>query len=84
MNQPLGEFCPVCGLNQHEEVLRLAGETCGCCGTQYTGYFAKDIVIRLRQRWIDDGYQWSWRYGRPRNWDPSTQMQQIPEAFRIQ
>ncbi len=82
MYEPLGDYCPVCGLEQEDDVAKLTGYICVCCGEEYSGYFPKEYILDLRQKWIEAGYAWDVPRERPPDWDPQEQMKNIPVAFR--
>jgi hypothetical protein len=78
-----GTICPICGWDQEEEIYRLMGHICDCCGTQFAGiYFVREDAVKERQRWIDTGYPWFRPRRRPKGWDPEEQFNQMPAKYR--
>ena len=82
MYEPIGDYCPVCGLDQEDDIAKLMGYICYCSGTEYQGDFWKEGIIELRQNWIKSGYAWFEPSKRPPNWNLQEQMKNIPDVFR--
>jgi hypothetical protein len=83
MEKVEGTICPFCGLDQEEEIYRLMGHICDCCGTEYDGiHFVREVAIPMREQWIKDGYPWFFPRRRPKGWIPEEQLNQIPAKYR--
>lgn len=56
---------------------------CACCGVEF-GY--EDFTVRgcrvTRKKWFERGTPWFEPEFRPDDWDPQTQLDQIPQRFR--
>ena len=77
-----GQYCPICGLDQEEDIRHLTGRFCACCGVEYLTDFERAGVIEIRQKWIAGGYSWFRPHLRPPGWDPEEQMKNIPQEYQ--
>ncbi|ALG10680.1 DUF2087 domain-containing protein [Kibdelosporangium phytohabitans] len=57
-------------------------DICLCCGTQF-GYqdTVLDGVWSVRAKWAAEGHQWSSPEFRPPDWEPGTQLAQVPDRW---
>jgi hypothetical protein len=81
-------FCRVCGLKQTtppwgENNKSPSFEFCVCCGTEF-GYNDATLkaVLTQREKWIKSKFVWFKDSLKPKNWDPITQMKDIPNKFK--
>jgi hypothetical protein len=53
---------------------------CHCCGVEF-GYHdsSVDAMRRHRRQWVDGGHLWFDPELRPVDWDPATQLAQLPD-----
>jgi hypothetical protein len=84
----LSNNCRVCGLTQAEAPWGMDGQTpsfdyCDCCGTQF-GY--QDCLLQgikaQRERWINNGRNWSNEATKPKEWSFDKQKHQIPRKYQ--
>lgn len=79
------KLCPVCGFQLDFKPWNNVGasdEICPCCGIQFGYHDAtpgrrEPIYDEWRQRWIDDGRQWSSTNHAPPEFDADKQLKQI-------
>lgn len=74
------DLCVVCGFNSG--ISLDPGEFCPCCGIEfYVDDYLLNDILKERKRWIDSGYKWNEESYKPEQWDPITQMQNIPNEY---
>lgn len=79
--------CRVCGYRMDDPPWGSDGRTptfemCPCCGVEF-GYqdHTAGSVRLYREGWMKSACKWDLERGRPKNWDLSQQLRQIPHGF---
>lgn len=80
--------CRVCGLDYdyspwgpHEDAPDYG--TCECCGAQFgVDDYSVPGVKNYRAKWLAAGGKWFYMKLQPANWNPETQLAQVPEQYR--
>ena len=80
-------YCKVCGLYIETPPWGKDGncpthEICPCCNVEF-GYedYTIESAKRFREKWMNQGANWSEQSERPKNWDKEGQFKNIPQEF---
>ena len=84
------KICPVCGYDGLEETPYdkygyPSYEICSCCGYEY-GFQDESKGISFseyRQKWIEDGFNFSWEKKRPSQWSLKELEEQLKNISKV-